>query len=170
MENLVEFFNTKDYRYFLDVDIYDLTAFMDYWLWDVIISGQVAKSFPLFLNGISSNGNARLSILLKGATATPHHVKVILNGSEIGESSWQGTDSHQFTISFNQSILQENQNTIRIEGILSGNTPYSIFYIDSFDLKTGESGKIAGKSLVKTKVFLYLGFWFPPTLSFPGQR
>ncbi len=109
----------------------------DYWLWDYIVSGDQSKQFSFFLHGVSPAGNPSLTVNLQGATATPHHDKVKLNGTEIGESSWQDTESHHFTISFEQSLLRDGENSVEVQGILSGDATYSIFYVDSFDLKYG---------------------------------
>ena|GEM_PF-971865 len=126
----------------IEKDLCTLTALFDnpqddYWLWDYIISGDLSKQFSFFLHGVSPAGNPSLTVNLKGATATSHHVKVKLNGTEIGESSWQGTESHHFTISFDQSLLHDGENSFELQGTLSGGATYSIFYVDSFDLKYG---------------------------------
>lgn len=127
----------------IEKDCYALTALFDdphddYWLWDYIVSGDQAKQFFFFLHGVSPAGNPGLTVNLKGATATRHHVRVKLNGTEIGESRWQGTKSHHFTIPFDQSLLHDGENSVEVQGILSGNATYSIFHVDSFDLKYGQ--------------------------------
>jgi len=126
----------------IEKDRYALTALFDnphddYWLWDYIVSGDQSKQFSFFLHGVSPAGNPGLTVNLQGATASPHHVKVKLNGAEIGESSWQGTKPHHFTISFDQSLLRDGENSVEVQGILSGHATYSIFHVDSFDLKYG---------------------------------
>jgi hypothetical protein len=126
----------------IEKDLYSLTALFDnpnddYWLWDYIVSGHQSKQFSFFLHGVSPAGNPSVTVNLQGATATPHHVKVKLNGTEIGESSWQDTAPHHFTISFDQSLLHDGENFVEVQGILSGDATYSIFYVDSFDLKYG---------------------------------
>jgi hypothetical protein len=59
---------------------------------------------------------------------------VSLNGSLIGESQWNGMNDHTFTVSFSQSILIDGENVIEVTGVLNNGVPYSIFYVDSFDL------------------------------------
>jgi hypothetical protein len=77
-------------------------------------------------------------VRLRGATNTgadpDHHAKVSLNGTPIGEARWEGKNIHTFTVPFNQSLMIDGQNTVEITGILDNGVPYSIFYINSFDL------------------------------------
>jgi hypothetical protein len=127
----------------VEEDHYALTALFkkrgdDYWLWDYITGGQGGKTFAFHLHGAAADGTASLTVHLKGASDTnsnpDHHVKVALNGSQLGESQWDGTETHTFTIPFDQSLLKDGDNTIQVSGILDSGVPYSIFYVDSFDV------------------------------------
>ena len=127
----------------LEEDHYSLTALFedpgdDFWLWDFISAGQAGKTFTFQAHGAAASGTASLAILLKGATDTSanpdHHVTIKLNGTQIGESQWNGTKSHTFEMSFNQSLLVDGENTVEVAGILDSGVSYSIFYLDSFDL------------------------------------
>lgn len=124
-------------------DNYALTALFDdpaddFWLWDYISAGQTGKEFKFSTPGAAASGRASLTVNLKGATDTStnpdHHVKVELNGILIGEGQWNGTKTHSFNMSFNQSLLNDGENTIKVSGTLDSGAPYSIFYLDSFDL------------------------------------
>jgi hypothetical protein len=110
----------------------------DYWLWDYVSAGSGGKTFNFYAHGAANIGTAKLSVHLKGGSNTAakpdHHVKVSLNGTLVGESQWDGTKSHTFNISFNQSLLIDGENVIEVTGILDSGVPYSIFYVDSFDL------------------------------------
>ena len=127
----------------IEEDHYALTALFkkhgdDYWLWDYIIGGQAGKTFTFHAHDPADDGSAALIIHLKGASDTSsnpdHHVKVALNGSHIGESQWDGTETHTFTIPFDPSLLNHGDNTIDVSGVLDSGVPYSIFYVDSFDV------------------------------------
>ncbi|UCH92630.1 MAG: hypothetical protein JSV88_20360 [Candidatus Aminicenantes bacterium] len=127
----------------IEEDQYALTALVndpgdDYWMWDYIVAGSGGKFFNFYAPGAAAAGTASLTVRLQGATDTTpnpdHHVKVSLNGTQIGESWWDGRNSHQFTVSFNQSLITDGQNTVEIAGILENGVPYSIFYVNSFDL------------------------------------
>jgi hypothetical protein len=110
----------------------------DYWMWDYISSGTGGKSFNFYAPGAAAPGTASLTVYLQGSTDTTanpdHHVNVSLNGTWIGESQWNGKNPHQFTVSFDQSLIIDGPNAVEIAGILDNGVPYSIFYVDSFDL------------------------------------
>ena len=127
----------------IEEDHYALTALFndpgdDFWLWDYILAGQPGKEFKFSTPGAAASGTASLTIHLKGATDTTanpdHHVKVKLNGTPIGEGQWNGTKAHSFNMSFSQSLLNDGENTVEVSGTLDNGVPYSIFYLESFDL------------------------------------
>jgi hypothetical protein len=111
---------------------------VDYWMWDFIRGGSSGKSFNFYAHGAAAPGTASLTVYLQGSTDTTanpdHHVKLNLNGTPIGESQWNGKTPHRFTVSFDQSLIIDGPNTIEVTGILLGGVPYSLFYVDSFDL------------------------------------
>ncbi len=128
----------------IEEDHYALTALFndpgdDFWLWDYISAGQPGKEFKFSTPGAAASGTASLTIHLKGATDTTanpdHQVKVKLNGTAIGEGRWNGTKSRSFKMSFSQSLLEDGENTVEVSGTLANGVPYSIFYLDSFDLE-----------------------------------
>ncbi len=114
----------------------------DYWFWEGVRAGddtQGRKEFALTTPGLSPTGDeGELQIELFGVSETPaaedHHAVVRLNDIEIGETSWDGVGRHAATFSFPVSRLQEGENRVEVEGILDGGVPYSLFFVDSFDL------------------------------------
>jgi len=114
------------------------TAQEDYWIWNYIVAGTDDKSFPISVPGQSATGQATLSVYLKGATDTSalqdHHAKIRLNNVDIGGGWWNGTDSYKLQLPFNAALLKEGKNTITVSGLLDVGAPYSVFYVDSFDL------------------------------------
>ena len=114
----------------------------DYWVWDFIVAGNLSmgsKTFRMKANGVASSPcSATLAVNLKGGTNTSsnpdHHVVISLNGTTIGEDRWDGIEAHTLTLSFNQSLLNEGDNTLIVTGLLDTGAPYSIFYVESFDL------------------------------------
>ncbi|NIM95881.1 MAG: hypothetical protein GTO18_19450 [Anaerolineales bacterium] len=114
----------------------------DFWLWDFIISGMSGydqKSFSMPLNGADPSGTATLTVNLLGGLDNPqnpdHHAVVSLNGTVIGETRWDGINAKQFDITFDQSLLNDSENTIEVLGVLDSGVPQSFFYIDSFELR-----------------------------------
>jgi hypothetical protein len=121
----------------------------DYWNWDLIFLSSYysdgPKNFKFSLNGkADTQTTATLQVHLVGGSDTginpDHHVKVKLNGQQIAEGWWQGLNLYTLTATFDQSLLNEGQNTIEVQGILNAglpnipDIPYSMFLIDSFDL------------------------------------
>ena len=114
----------------------------DYWYWEFVNAGDPthgSKSLTVpVAHPAPTEGMARLEVDLFGATDTPatndHHVVVRLNGNEVGESLWDGVAPHRATFLVSQSLLQNGPNVIEVEGVLDTGAPYSIFYVDGFDL------------------------------------
>ena len=114
----------------------------DFWFWEYLSAGDPKnglRSFPIDLADVAlSGGEATLELALYGATDTPaavdHHAVVRLNGVEIGETTWDGTVEHRVELAFSQSLLVGGENTLEVEALLDGEAPYSIFYVDGFDL------------------------------------
>lgn len=111
----------------------------DYWLWDYVFADDPMFGTVNFTTDVrdvaSSAQEATLTVNLFGATLTDHHVSVSINGTPVGESIWYGTKSHTFTVSFSQSYLTEGDNNISVTGTLDTGVPYSVFLVDSFDMR-----------------------------------
>lgn len=114
----------------------------DFWFWDQISSGYPAydtKNFTIRTDGTAGTAsNARLTVNLQGITDTTadpdHHVVVSVNGTEIGQYSWNGTLDPSPEFEFSQQLLNDGDNTVELRGLLDTGAPWSLFYIDSFDL------------------------------------
>ncbi|MBC2715750.1 MAG: hypothetical protein HF978_10620 [Desulfobacteraceae bacterium] len=127
-------------------DHFALTALFDdpmadYWLWDFIISGNPdhsTKTFNISTHSVAETDSARLTVYLLGITdnnnENDHYVSVTLNETWIGEGHWSGASSHELVLEFGPDLLNEGKNTIEVTGLLDDDVPYSIFYVDSFDL------------------------------------
>lgn len=124
----------------------------DIWLWDYVEGGGAAKSFPVVVPGAASSGQAKLVVTLKGATdtaaANDHHATITLNGTQIGSTWWGGTKAQTLEISFNSSLLNEGTNTIGVSGALDMGAPYSVFYVEAFDLIYQREYKANGNTLL----------------------
>jgi hypothetical protein len=110
----------------------------DYWLWDYLIAGNSGKTFNISANGVSASEAAILKVHLQGVTDTEvspdHHVQITLNGTSIGDGNWDGASAYELICEFDPGILYEGDNVVEVTGLLDTGAPYSIFYIDSFDL------------------------------------
>ena len=111
----------------------------DFWVWDYVYAGFGAKSFAFRTDGAAGFGGGLLTVRLKGGTDTEtnpdHHASFSLNGSPIGEAFWDGTQDLETTLEFDGSLLVDGENTLTIDGLTDTGAPYSLFYVDSFDVR-----------------------------------
>jgi len=125
----------------------------DLWQWDLLVS-PATKSYPFTLAHLSrSSTAARLSVWLQGASdfeAEPdHHVRVFVNGTQVGEASWDGKTEKAVEAELGPGILQEGANTLSLENV--GDTPadYSMVFLNRFSLRyprrlLAENGQLQG--------------------------
>jgi len=110
----------------------------DFWVWEYVYAGFGAKSFVFRTDGAARTGSGSLTIRLKGGTETAanpdHHASFSLNGSVIGDVSWDGTDEMEASVTFDASLLVDGENSLAIDGLTDTEAPYSLFYVDSFDV------------------------------------
>jgi uncharacterized repeat protein (TIGR01451 family) len=122
----------------------------DFWFWDRIVAGYPeydTKTFTIETNGAAGIAStATLTANLQGITDTPadpdHHVQVSVNGTVLYNDDllnwwnvrWNGTEKHSSSFEFSQLLLNNGPNTIEVKGLLDTGAPWSLFYIDSFDL------------------------------------
>lgn len=110
----------------------------DYWFWDYVMAGEAGKTFQISANAVAGAETAGLTVHLQGITDTDtapdHHVQVSLNGTTIGEGYWDGASDYKLFCEFDNSLLNEGDNTVEVTGLLDTVAEYSIFYVDGFDL------------------------------------
>ena len=113
------------------------------WFWDYIQAGSPTagrKSFAFNVDALAPTAEpASLTVRLMGGTKTQanpeHHIRIAVNGQTVGEASWDGTTEHTLTASFAQALLQEGtNNTLEITGLLEAGVPFSIVYLNNFDV------------------------------------
>jgi hypothetical protein len=127
----------------------------DYWFWEYLFAGGVEdgrRTFALTAPGLAGGeGTARLVVSLHGATATgvagEHHAVVRINGAEVGEARWSGIAPHAVELEIPQALLVAGENAVELTAVLDPGVPYSIFYVDGFDLTYFRSFRAAGDAL-----------------------
>ena len=131
----------------------------DYWFWDGVLSGDPAygsKSFALDAPGAATTGGgtAALTVHLQGASASgvagEHHPAVSLNGTPLGETHFEGISASSATFAFDPVLLSPAGNQVKVTGLLDSGVPYSLFFIDSFDLSYPRSFRAASGALAFT--------------------
>ncbi len=130
----------------------------DYWYWTYISAGHPVwgrSRFTVSLAELAAvSTEAVLSVQLYSATDTgaglrqDHHVEVSLNGTRIGEGRWGGIRAYRLDLPVVSSLLRPGDNVIEIEGTLSSGAPFSIFYVDSIDIRYPRTYRASGPSFV----------------------
>ena len=110
----------------------------DWSLWDFMIGGFGSKSYAFRADAASGAGTAHLTVRLQGgsdtAAALDHRAIVRVNGQQLGEMTWDGLASSVATLDFDASLLVDGENRLEIEPHIGAGAPYSVIYIDSFDV------------------------------------
>ena len=92
----------------------------DPWVWERIPSGSVVvKAFPLGGVDAASTRPAELVVSLQGASDAidnpqDHHVRVSLNGYEMGETYFDGRQPHRLALAVPATALREGTNEIAL--------------------------------------------------------
>ncbi len=126
----------------------------DLWLWDLVVSPGT-KSFPFTVDQLSlSSSAARLSLVLQGASdfqgIVDHHVKVRVNGSAVGEASWDGKLPQTVEAEVGAGVLREGENTLEIEDVGDTGVSYSLIFVNRFSVSyprrlVASKGKLEGR-------------------------
>ena len=124
-------------RHFEQDDIPVLTrAVKDYWYWGKALSnvaGYQQADFDFQLYGVAA-GEAELTLELEGYSETKHVVKVELNGSSLGNLSWEGLLPRKASLTVPDGLFKEGNNllTLSHQSISEGT---SWVYFDSVNVR-----------------------------------
>ncbi len=127
----------------------------DYWFWDYVIAGDPAygtKTFSFEAGDVADTpATATVTVHLYGFTDTgadpDHHSVIGVNGTTIGEGKWNGAAPYDLALTFDQKLLQSGANTLSVTGLLDTGAPYSIFYLNSFDISYQRLYRAEGNAL-----------------------
>jgi len=110
----------------------------DFLVWDYLDSKHIEAVLPFAVEGVAAGSyTGSVAVYLKGGAVDPevysnHHVTVVLNGAPVGESRWHGTDEHKTVLPFDQSLLLEGSNELKLAWVLDSGVTSTRFYVDSF--------------------------------------
>ena len=111
------------------------------WMWNYLfLYGQAVQplSFPFQAPGLTGGSDSTLRVVLYGATETgvpaEHHARILLNGTVVAETQWEGMVRHEVDVACPPGLLLESGNTLEVVGLLNTGVPYSFFYVDRFDV------------------------------------
>lgn len=113
----------------------------DYWVWEQLIAGQAnadRRSFNLNVPDPTGTGSSRLKVSLLGGSNTDaspdHRVEVRLNGTTVGETTWEGRLPHQAEWTLPATGLRAGSNTVEIQAYKPTGVSYSVLYVDYLEL------------------------------------
>ena len=129
----------------------------DYWFWDFLQGSDPTyghRAYTLDAPGFAGAGGGALAVSLQGATASgvadEHRLQVALNGTPLGETRWTGITAQRATFTVPPGLLRETGNQVDLTAQTGDGAPYSIFYLDSFDLSYAGALRAAGDALAFT--------------------
>jgi hypothetical protein len=132
----------------------------DYWFWDFLQGNDPTygqKTFALDAPGFagtSGGGGGTLAVAFQGATSSgvtgEHRAQISLNGTPLGETSWTGITAQQATFAVPAGALQSAGNQVQVTALIGNGAPFSIFYLNSFDLSYARTFQAAGNALAFT--------------------
>jgi hypothetical protein len=110
----------------------------DLWLWDVLFAPET-KTFPLEVSALAQVAEeATLRVWLQGVSdfdADPdHHVRVYVNASFVGETSWNGKAPRSLELSLAPGLLDDGTNVLELENVGDTGAAYSMVMLDRYAL------------------------------------
>ena len=126
-----------------------LVAAPDRWLWDLLFA-PVTKSYPFEVNALAPTTQpSTLSVCLQGVSdfdADPdHHLRAYVNGTFVGEVSWDGKASRRIDVELLPGVLSEGENTLELENAGDTGALYSMVQSELWQTR---SRAISAKSRV----------------------
>ncbi|HEX3552449.1 MAG TPA: C25 family cysteine peptidase [Thermoanaerobaculia bacterium] len=126
----------------------------DYWFWDFLQGDDPTgghRTFSLDAPGLAAGQAGTLGVSLYGATdsgvAGEHQAVVAVNGTVLGETSWQRVAPRQAAFAIPAGVLQATGNQVEVTAHTGAGAPYSIYYLNGFDLSYPRTFRAAGDVL-----------------------
>ena len=129
------------------ITYYAQSVYDDYWIWQSL-SAPATRSFtfdvldptiPVKPNRTGGSPEAELTAWLWGATTTgatnEHQVTLRMNGQVVATEIWSGVGRRTIRAPLNAAWLRNGSNTVSVSTVKSVGVPYSIVYVDKFDLR-----------------------------------
>lgn len=126
----------------------------DYWFWEFLQGDDPTyghRVFSLDAPGLVAGQAGNLAVSLYGATDSgvpdEHQAAVAVNGTALGTTSWQGIAPRQATFAVPAGVLLTAGNQVEITAHTGSGAPYSIYYLNGFDLSYPRTFRAAGDAL-----------------------
>ena len=110
----------------------------DLWLW-LAVPSPTSKAVPFSVDQLAATAApAHLRVWLQGASdfeADPdHHVRISINGTPLGDASWDGEKPQTIEADVPPGILLEGANELEVENVGDTAAAYSMVFLDKFEL------------------------------------
>ncbi len=126
----------------------------DYWHWNYLragFAGESERDYVLSTPAALPSGQAELRVYMKGATdlapGNDHSVQVLVNGIKVGVTRWDGLAVKIFSVRFDQNLLNQGDNQLRLISSLGTGVSYSVVWLDSFEIDYGRELRTDADSL-----------------------
>ena len=141
----------------------------DYWMWQRLVAGLGmfdTGSFPFEVDYLPSGGNAVTQLILRlmGGSEATHTVQAILNGTVVGQDTWQGRVAHTTVLEISRALLVEGTNCLSLKAVSNGSGVTSQWYVNGFGLSyprqyfaTGGALEFAANSNALITVYGFAG-------------
>ena len=120
----------------------------DLWQWENLVGG-VSKTKSVELEGVdpTSPRFGRVVVWLQGASdaesVVDHHIEVLVNGTFVGETVWDGKLPHRFEAEVAASRFHEGTNDLTVRN--AGDTGvYSLVFLDRFRVEYPQQSALRG--------------------------
>jgi hypothetical protein len=110
----------------------------DRWFWSMLFA-PARQTHSFEVDALASTTEAaRLSVSLQGASdfdANPdHHVRLYVNGSFAGETSWDGKQPRRIDVELGAGLLHDGDNVLEVENVGDTDAAYSMVFLNRFEV------------------------------------
>jgi hypothetical protein len=126
----------------------------NYWFWEFLQGDDPTfghRTFSLDAPGLVAGQAGSLAVSFFGATDSgvsgEHQAVVALNGTVLGQTSWQGIAAGMGTFPVPVGVLQAAGNQVDITAHTGAGAPFSIYYLNGFDLSYPRTFRASGDAL-----------------------
>ena len=128
----------------------------DFWMWKGLIPGDPTHgsiSVAVATPDVTTVGRrAEVVVGLKGGLDSPaeidHHVRISINGYQVGEAKWDGLQEHSPTFLVPPELLQLGDNILSIEAVPVPGVDFDISYLDWVDVSYRRAYRAEADSLL----------------------
>jgi hypothetical protein len=121
----------------------------DFFFHEIVFNQRPPVSIPLSVDSLP--GPARLRGDLVGMTEAPevprdHHVRIRLNGSQVYEGFFKGTESHRFDVPLPEGLLLDH-NEVQIEAVADAGSDVDVFLVNWIEVEAPRALRASGDRL-----------------------